>query len=129
MSYLKHKLDDLGKALAALEQGLLENPDDLQRDGAIQRFEFCFELSWKCIKQVAVEQGIDQISSPKRAIQEAFRQGWIVDERTWVQMLSDRNLAAHTYRKELAEDLFARLPEYYKVLQALYNRLATEVKK
>lgn len=34
----------LGNALDALDSGVLQTKDDLDKDGVIQRFEFTFEL-------------------------------------------------------------------------------------
>jgi hypothetical protein len=49
MEKLKDSLNIARSALEAFAAALsLTNPDDLQRDGCIQRFEFTFEAVWKC---------------------------------------------------------------------------------
>lgn len=123
MTYENRKIEDLEAALKALKTGLKENPSDLERNGAIQRFEFCFDLSWKCIKLKAESQGISALNSPKSAIKEAFKQGWIDDEKLWLEILSDRNLASHTYRESIAIDLFKRLDNFYTAMVQLLKKL------
>jgi hypothetical protein len=40
-------------ALKNLEQALLiSQPTDLERDGTIQRFEYCYEIIWKAAKEL-----------------------------------------------------------------------------
>ena len=56
------ELSPLRKALASLERGLTRRrtnlADEEVRDACIQRFEYCFELSWKMLKrQIELEIG------------------------------------------------------------------------
>jgi|GEM_PF-4522596 len=42
-----------GKATESLMQAFeIYSGDDLQRDGVLQRFEYCIELAWKTLKIV-----------------------------------------------------------------------------
>ena len=51
MDYLESKLATYEQALKTFEEALLENPSQLERDGAIQRFEYSFDLAWKTLKR------------------------------------------------------------------------------
>ena len=104
-------VDRLGEALAAPES-------DLNRDAAIQRFEFSFELSWKAIQKALRGEGLDA-ASPKSCFREAYRLGWIQEEEPWLSMLEDRNLTSHTYDAKLAEVVYRRLPAHLAALRAL----------
>ena len=90
------------KALGRLEEALAEPPSALVRDACIQRFEFSFELCWKAIKENLKQQGLE-CQPLKSCLREAFRQGWIDDEKAGIVLLDDRNLTSHTYDEELAE--------------------------
>ena len=108
-------VDRLGEALAAPE-------NDLNRDAAIQRFEFSFELSWKAVQKALRGEGLDA-ASPKSCFREAFRLGWIREEEPWLAMLEDRNLTSHTYDAKLAESVYRRLPAHLVALRDLAARL------
>ena len=108
-------VDRLGEALAAPES-------DLNRDAAIQRFEFSFELSWKAIQKALRGEGLDA-ASPKSCFREAYRLGWIQEEEPWLAMLEDRNLTRHTYDAKLAESVYRRLPGHLVPLRDLATRL------
>ncbi len=57
------------RAISAFEEVIeIENPNSIERDAAIQRFEFTFEAVWKAAKEVLFErEGIDS-GSPKSVI-------------------------------------------------------------
>ena len=57
-------------------------------------------------------------SDARESLRQAFRLGWIEDER-WVRMLEDRNLSVHIYNEELAQAIYGRLPGYLELLEAL----------
>jgi len=62
----KAKINQLEKALASFKKGILENPTDIERDDAIQRFEYSFELSWQTLKTVLEYIGIEDCKSPRK---------------------------------------------------------------
>ncbi len=90
------------------------------RDSAIQRFEFTFEIAWKFVKTLLEREGII-CRSPRTCFREFFSTGFIDEEtaRELLKMVEDRNLTVHTYREEVAEEIFSRLPGYLKALEKL----------
>jgi nucleotidyltransferase substrate binding protein (TIGR01987 family) len=114
MSKLEALRNQYLKALATLEDVLSRTPDQdeesIYRDSAIQRFEFCFDLSWKLMKEILREIHGIECASPKGCLQEAFAQKIITDEALWLQMVEMRNLASHTYNEETALKIFTELP-------------------
>jgi len=112
----------LAAAIARLRQVLKEPENDVSRDAAIQRFEFCFELAWKAIQERAREEGLD-CQSPKGCLRVAFKASWIEDEQGWLAMLEDRNQTSHTYDEDLAKAVYRRLSNYLPLLDALVNKL------
>lgn len=57
--YLDSKIATFEQALKTFNEALLlENPSELERDGAIQRFEYCFDLAWKAVKRYMEKTGL-----------------------------------------------------------------------
>ncbi len=50
MSKFESLLEDFRKATGRLAEALAQEKNEFIRDSAIQRFEFCFDLSWKTLK-------------------------------------------------------------------------------
>jgi len=116
--------NDLSRAIEQLEASLSMNIDsDLLKAGCIQYFEFCFELAWKTIKRFAQDEGQNECNSPKAALKQAFSNGWIDDEKTWLDMLTARNRMSHTYNAQDALVVFNSLDSYLAALQALLEKL------
>lgn len=96
------------KAAARLDEGVSEARTELDRDGVIQRFEFTFELLWKCLKIYLEDKGFDY-RSPKDCLKGAFRLGLLADEEDFLDMLEDRNKTSHLYSKEESRVIFDRI--------------------
>ena len=117
-------LDALGKALQRFHESLQYDKDQpLVVDASIQRFEFCIDLSWKTLQACLAQEGMSA-STPRECMQQAFSAHWFDDEKAWLSMLKDRNLTAHTYKEDLAFEIYRRLPGHYQAMQALYTHLA-----
>ncbi len=120
------RLQDLRSALARLDDALAQPLDEYVRDAAIQRFEFCFELAWKCVQALARLEGLD-VASPRAAFRTALKMGLIQDDPAWLSMIDDRNLSSHTYDLDLAESLYDRLPQHASALNGLLQNLASRL--
>ena len=121
-------LNDLNRALLRLTEALKQPENDFVRDAAIQRFEFCFELSWKAIQAVCRLEGQD-CASPRAAFSTAWRNGWSFDETAWLDMLDERNKTSHTYREAMAKEVFDNLPRYLTHFDRLHQALVTRVRE
>lgn len=98
----------------------LENPGTIQKAGIIQFFEISFELAWNMIKDYLEEQGFTDIKSPRSALKKGFEIGLVKDGHSWLQLLSDRNITAHTYDEETVNNLENIIAEkYYPLLKDL----------
>jgi len=102
---------------------LLEHPSRLERDGAIQRFEYCFDLSWKTLKHYLEKRGLMDLNSPKSVFAAAYAEKIIDDELIWSTIIAKRNLSVHTYNQKLADSLFAELPLYYNAMYLLLQAM------
>ena len=119
---LASHLTMLESALARLQAALEQPKTEWTRDAAIQRFEFCFELTWKTVTRAARHEGVE-CASPRQAFRAAMKFGWIADDTIWFDMLDDRNRTSHTYNEKTAEAIFGRLPGYRAALSALTESL------
>lgn len=110
----RQRLLDLQEASARLSEAV-EAPEhsSLERDGVIQRFEFSFELAWKTLKDYLEDQGFTEVSSPKKALREAFQQNLLADGQVWMDMLEDRNRMSHLYDQAASEEIFRHIRDKY----------------
>lgn len=95
------------RALARLSEALRENETSIVRDAIIQRFEFTFELGWKCMFYWLRDNG-DKVSEMVRpVIQAAFRTGLIADADVWEKIKDYRDETSHTYDEKKAIEVAA----------------------
>ena len=113
MDLVTARLKSAETALPSLEEALeVANPSQLERDGAIQRFEFTFEAFWKAARAwLEHHEGIP-CASPRGCIRALGQAGLLDPAETTaaLAMIDDRNLTVHTYHEETAQAIFARLP-------------------
>ena len=135
---MKLDLSSYEKAIMQLENTLnaynsdimRQNPDFLIyiRAGAIQAFEFVYELSWKLIKRYLeitepTPEIIDQISFPD-LIRTACEKGLIQsDVNQWRLYRQYRSTTSHTYDEEKAELIFEELPQFLEEVKKLLKTL------
>jgi nucleotidyltransferase substrate binding protein (TIGR01987 family) len=112
------------KSHVALKKALVEAKSELERDGAIQRFEFTFELLWKTLKKVLSFKGIN-VNSPRDVFREAAKQGLIDDPVVWFEFIKHRNITSHTYDESYAIDLFKYLPKFEQELTKVIDKIKT----
>ena len=100
---IKQRLDNLTRAYHQLADALARDTasDELLRGGLIQFFEFTFELCWKTMKDMLEVDGIS-VAGPRDVIREAFSLGYVVDGKTWIEMLDARNSMTHVYDEQSA---------------------------
>jgi len=117
-------------ALRRLEEALaLPRHSPLERDGAVQRFEFSFEAFWKAARQwLAAHEGLD-CASPRACLRALGRVGVLDPEETVaaLAMADDRNLTVHTYNETTARAIFARLPAHAALMRAALERMAARL--
>lgn len=82
-NYFEEKLETFDRALQTFKESLLENPSQLERDGAIQRFEYCFDLSWKTLKHYLEQRGLIDLNIPRSVFAAAYSEKIVEDEVIW----------------------------------------------
>lgn len=118
--------DENQKFKMTLEQleAVFSEPVRTNRDraGVIQCFEFTYETCWKFLRSRVVKEGVEEPNSPRESISKAFQIELIDDEKTWLQMIEDRNLTVHTYDEETAKAILERIQkEYLPLFRKLYG--------
>ncbi|CAM3115061.1 HI0074 family nucleotidyltransferase substrate-binding subunit [Filibacter tadaridae] len=130
MDRLQERITSAKKALASLQQlVVIDQPNDVERDASIQRFEFTFEACWKAAKQYLYEiEGID-IGSPKGVIRSCRETNIFEDNETILalQMVNDRNLTVHTYNEEVAIKIHSNIKSYFPLLSSWILRMEKRI--
>jgi len=109
-------LADLEKAYARLKETVGLPSTLINQDATIQRFEFCFELSWKLMQAILMENGIEAYG-PKNSIRESAKLGLIDNPLEWFEFLKARNLTVHTYEEKVAQEVYKKAKDFVKVLK------------
>ena len=126
MESLTERMEKAGDALARLHEVVIRDDlSDLERDGLIQRFEFCFEILWKCAKDYLRDvEGLDA-ASPKKVIRMSREVGLLTDEETEqaLEMANDRNQTSHMYDEQMAIELVERIKGYDALMQRWYRKM------
>lgn len=126
MDRLIHRLELASRALTSLEQlSGLATPSPVERDAAIQRFEYTVEAVWKAARAVLAEHYGIELASPKPVIRACAQNGILseTDARAAMDMIDDRNLTSHTYNEDLAIAIFSRLANHTRVLRSWLDAL------
>ncbi len=130
MERIKERLDVALKALVTLEE-LVGKTDvsTIERDAAIQRFEYTFEATWKAAQLYLREQEGLESGSPKGVIRASWQSGLLdeVSGRQALVMADDRNLTVHTYNESLAKLLYSRLAQYAQIMRKWLDGISNRI--
>ena len=126
MGRLTERLGVARKALQTLlELPLVGEVSDIQRDAAIQRFEYTVEAVWKASQQFLRDAEGLEVGSPKGAFRGLLQVSILGEEDAGLSlaMVDDRNDAVHTYAKSVALRIFERLNSYAQLMDRLLSQL------
>ena len=126
----QQRWQNFDRAFDVLTRGLaIKSPSEFELRGIVQIFQFTFELAWKTMKDYLEGEGIEA-TSPRDVLKQAFHYSYIDQGETWLTMLQQRNLLAHTYDEKMlhqAIDLIRK--QYYQHLSLLYTFLSGKLDK
>lgn len=124
LSYFVERIDieNLLKACNRFEEFRKDMVSDRDRAGAIQAFEFSYELAWKTIKRVLGKRGIE-VMSPRDCFREAARNNLISDPQTWFTFIEKRNISSHTYDEENVINVVSVFENFSVALDELITNL------
>jgi nucleotidyltransferase substrate binding protein (TIGR01987 family) len=117
---VKERLQVARKALKTLRE-LTNKPKltKVERDAAIQRFEYTFEATWQAAKEFLNEFEGLAANSPKSAVRASWQVGLFSEKtaQTALRMVEARNLTVHTYNEKLAQSVYRQIKGYVDVLE------------
>ena len=125
----KDRFEKFDGGVALLRQALTRGPaslTSLEKEGAIRRFEYCLDLSWKAAREYLEDSGLRIAPvTPREVLRQAVAAGVLSDGQVWIDMFDHRNLMAHNYDgvvlTEVTEALSAR---YLPAMEQLRGFLA-----
>ena len=124
-------LTALRNALFSLERGLVRyrpaQQDEELRDACIQRFEYCFELSWKMVKrrlELDISNSAEVDGYSRRTLfRVAAERGLVANPEAWFVYLVQRNKTSHTYDAKVASEVAAEIEDFSRDARALLEQL------
>ena len=127
---LKKSIDALRRSVNVADTELKNLHPDLQetvRAGVIQNFEVAYEQCWKMIQRwIKENRSTEEAENPrtrKDLFRLAARQGLIADPIPWFEYGESRNLTAHTYDQDKAEEAFQIARKFVADAQYLLDQL------
>lgn len=124
---LKEIFDDYKSAFNNLNEAAQNAKTNLEIDGAIKRFELCYELSWKLMKEYLANLGII-CRNPRDCFKQAYQNDLIENEDTWLDMIDCRNQLVHTYTFEQSRKIFEKIKnDYVKEFEKIFNKINIEL--
>lgn len=97
----RQRFANFDRAYVLLRAALENGPDRLnalEKEGAIQRFEYTYELAWKTLKDYLEDSGKSIAPvTPRQVLKDAFAARILPDGQVWTDMVDHRNLLAHSY--------------------------------
>ena len=127
----RYRFRNFSRAYTLLSEALereVEELNELEREGAIKRFKYTFQLAWLTLQDRLEYGGIVFTEvTPRNVIQQAFAAKLIDDAEVWIDMLVDRNLMSHTYDFARFQMVLGSVRRrYLPVLGDLYQRFGLE---
>ncbi len=120
---IKVAVQNLTDAFSKLKEGALHAEDELEKDGVFRRFKLTFKLGSKSLKMILAREGVEA-KTPRQSLKEAFRLGWLEEEKSFLKMLEDRNKMSHIYNQHEAEKIFGKIKkQYVPAIEKLVQKL------
>lgn len=126
MERLTQRIELARRALGQLDELMGRIPlTPIERDAALQRFEYSCETVWKVAQLYLREREGSLAGSPKQIARASAASGLLDEPETAraLAMVDDRNDTVHTYNELLALDIAARLPDHAALLHAWLRRI------
>lgn len=127
----KQRFQNFEKAFLRLKESLEEiDPNELERNGIVQRFEFTIELGWKTLKDYMQQEGLSFKLTPKGTLRQAQQSGLIDYAQILIDALTIRNELTHDYDGDKFEKAEGSIrEEIFPAIEKLYRFFVTQINK
>lgn len=123
LAQLEQFLERAAQALKDKNQGDYE----LFRTGGIQAFEYCYEIAMKLLRKHIEMADVSTKEARRVHFADMLRIGaefgFIKESTDWLRYREKRNKTAHTYSENIAEEVFAILPDFLSKAKVLMQAL------
>lgn len=114
------RLDHFEKAMTHLQEGVDEavcrELNNLEKQGLIQAFEYCYELAWKTVKDFYEAQGETTIQGSRDAFSLAFSRGLVSENgQVLMETIRARAMTSHTYDEAISDEVRHAIVQKYKL--------------
>ncbi len=113
----KQRFDNFAQVYLLLREAFARGVaplSQLEKEGAIQRFEMTFELAWKTMSDYLQESGLElRPVTLRKVIKEAFAARILENAQEWIDMMLHRNLLSHTYDSKGFEEVLQAVDKRY----------------
>lgn len=110
--------DALLRARERFEQFRKHLNTDQDKAGAIKAFEYTYESAWKSMKRLVDVRG--GIPFPINGLRDVFRAAayinMIKDPKVWFKFVEARNITAHVYNEDDADEVIAVFDDFSREL-------------
>ena len=118
-------LDPFLQAFSKFEEFRHNLTTEQLRAGAIQAFEYSFELSWKTMKRILEDRG-KIANSPRETFRMAALEGLIDDPELWFDFIKKRNITVHTYDEVDADTVISIFEPFSQEVKKFLTKLEHE---
>jgi nucleotidyltransferase substrate binding protein (TIGR01987 family) len=88
---------------------------DVAMEALIKCFELTYELAWQTMKDYISYKGhVEALHGSRDSIRAALEFDLIKNGQLWIDMIGDRNRAAHTYDEHNAASVARKIADFYR---------------
>ena len=119
----------LRRALASLREGLEHEYTEMHRDACIQRFEYCYELTWKTLRRFLAEfAGVEERLTVQNVYRRAAREDLLPSPvAAWLRYHAARNESSHVYDEGAARRVYDAASLFLADAERLADIMAARV--
>lgn len=107
---------------------ITDDGSEKDRGAIINAFQYTFELWWKTLQKYMQQEEMLEEYGPGATIRNAFQYNILQEGQDYMNMLRDRNLITHTYKEDIANDIYIRIKsEYISLLERFIEKFDKKI--